>query len=78
MADPIPDLDHHSEPDQSEPPPEPNLALSLELLARKIGLLSGAPKSKSAIKPHTPDVFDGTDPSKLDTFIFQCSMYMTA
>jgi hypothetical protein len=77
-ADPIPDPDHHSEPDQSEPPPEPNLACSLELLARKIGSLSGAPKSKSAIKPRIPDVFNDTDPSKLNTFIFQCSMYMTA
>jgi hypothetical protein len=31
-ADPIPDPDHHSEPDQSEPPPEPNLTHMLGLL----------------------------------------------
>jgi hypothetical protein len=60
------------------PQPENSLARSLELLANKIGSISQPPKPKSTIKPRTPDVFDGTDPSKLDTFIFQCSMYIAA
>jgi len=72
-----PDPDQNSDSDHSEQPPEPNLARSLELLANKIGSFPGS-KPRSAIKPRTPDVFDGTDPSKLDTFIFQCSMYMSA
>jgi hypothetical protein len=71
-SDLLPDSDRDPDPDQSEP----NLARSLELLARKIGSISGAPKAQTAIKPRTPDVFDGTDPSKIDTFVFQCSMYM--
>ena len=29
----------------------------------------------SRAKPHAPDVFDGSDPSKMETFILQCSMY---
>jgi hypothetical protein len=58
-----------------EPPPE-NLAQALELLAKMIGSISGS-KRISAIKPRVPDVFDGTNPSKLETFIFQCSMYMS-
>jgi hypothetical protein len=73
-SDHTPNLDQHSKPNQFEP----NLARLLELLVRKVGSLSGASKSKSLIKPHTPDVFDGMDPSKLKTFIFQCSMYMMA
>jgi len=31
---------------------------------------------KSHVKPRSPDTFDGSDPEKLDTFIFQCSMYI--
>jgi len=33
-------------------------------------------KPKSRVKPRSPDTFDGSDPGKLDTFIFQCSMYI--
>ena len=29
----------------------------------------------SRAKPRAPDVFDGTDPSKIEIFILQCSMY---
>jgi hypothetical protein len=35
-------------------------------------------KPKSTAKPRNPDVFDGTDPSKIDTFVFQCLMYISA
>jgi hypothetical protein len=78
VSDRQPDSDQDRDPEPSEPPPEYNLARSLELLASKIGSLSGAPKTKGSVKPRTPDVFDGSDPSKLDTFVFQCSMYVTA
>jgi hypothetical protein len=47
-------------------------------LATNIASLSAPPKPKSNIKPRTPDIFDGTDPAKVDTFTFQCSMYFTA
>ena len=73
---PDPDLDLDS--DHSDAPPEHNLARSLELLANKIAKMPASSKPKSTIKPRTPDVFDGTDSSKLETFIFQCSMYMSA
>ncbi len=53
--------------------PDQSLARALEHLASKI-----APKSKSTIKPRVPDVFDGSDPGKLEMFTFQCSMYITA
>ncbi len=28
-------------------------------------------------KPHSPDPFDGSDLNKLDTFLFQCGMYIS-
>ena len=31
---------------------------------------------KSHVKPRSPDPFDGSNLGKLDTFIFQCSMYI--
>jgi len=31
---------------------------------------------KSCVKPRSPDTFDGSNPGKLDAFIFQCSMYI--
>jgi len=31
---------------------------------------------KSRVKPRSPDTFDGSDPGKLDAFIFQCSIYI--
>jgi len=31
---------------------------------------------KSRVKPRSPDTFDGSNPGKLDAFIFQCSMYI--
>jgi len=33
-------------------------------------------KPKNQVKPRIPDTFDGSDPGKLETFIFQCSMYL--
>ena len=74
--------DHSDHSDQnvkpSAPQTTPSLAHSLALLSRKLHTLSRTPKSKPAVKPRTPDVFDGSDPSKLDTFIFQCSIYLAA
>jgi len=71
--DPNPDRDPDQEPDKPAPHLDNFLACLLQLLANKI---ASAPKPKSMIKPCSPDVFDGSDPTKLDVFTFQCSMYM--
>ena len=34
------------------------------------------PQMSSRAKPRAPDTFDGSDPSKLDSFILQCSLYI--
>jgi hypothetical protein len=84
--EPNPEVAPGPDPDDSDPEREedsadsdndaPNLALSLKLLAKKI---SKIPQSKSSsIKPRSPDTFDGTDPNKLETFVFQVSMYIEA
>ena len=64
----------------ASPAPHPDnfLARSLQLLANKIASIPEALKPKSTIKPRSPDVFDGSDPTKLDVFTFQCSMYIAA
>lgn len=73
-----PEDNQSPDPDQPDTQSEPNLARSLELLATKISALPGPQAPKSTIKPRVPDVFDGSDSSKLDTFIFQCTMYISA
>lgn len=73
-----PDDPDDNEPDEPAAQPDQSLARSLALLANKIGSISEQPKSKSKVKQRAPDVFDGTDASKLDTFVFQCSMYISA
>jgi hypothetical protein len=60
------------------PQPEQSLAKSLTLLANEIANISQAPKPQAKVQQRAPDAFDGTDPSKLDTFVFQCSMYISA
>ena len=74
---PDPDLNPNNR-NEAGTQPDHSLAGSLKLLAEKISSISAHPKPKSNIKPRTPDVFDGTDPSKVDTFTFQCSMYYNA
>jgi hypothetical protein len=69
-----PDPDQIVPADQLDPP----LARVLELLANKIASIPEAQSSKSVVKPCVPDVFDGSDPNKLEMFTFQCSMYITA
>jgi len=76
--DPDQDPDPDQEPDEPAPHPDNFLARSLQLLANKIASIPEALKPKSTIKPRSPDVFDGSDPTKLDVFTFQCSMYMAA
>jgi len=65
---------------QQEDDPKPgerDLAQALEFLANKIaGMPSAASKLKNQVKPRIPDTFDSSDPGKLETFIFQCSMYL--
>ena len=63
--------------DDPEPdvPGERDLAQALEFLANKIaGMPSAASKSKNQVKPCIPDTFDGSNPRRLETFIFQCNM----
>jgi hypothetical protein len=35
------------------------------------------PEPTARAKPRAPDTFDGSDPQELDTFILQCSLYIT-
>lgn len=65
-----------SQPDVSQP--DTSLARSLALLAEKIGSIAKPPKQRSRLQQRAPDIFDGTDPGKLDTFVFQTSLYMAA
>ena len=69
------DHSHHSDASDSDED-EPNLARSLRLLSKRIGDISSGGSASNSIKPRNPDTFDGTDPNKLDTFIFQCSMFI--
>jgi hypothetical protein len=73
---------HHSDDsasnrDEPAPHPDQDLARSLQRLVSTINSLSTAPRSKR-INSRVPDIFDGSDPKKLDTFVFQCSMYIAA
>ena len=38
---------------------------------------AGRSAPKSRLKARSPDTFDGTDPSKLETFEFQCTSYIS-
>ena len=74
-----PEPDHEPNPAEAAPQlPDQALARSLELLANNIALFPQAQKPKPTTKYRVPDVFDGTDPSKHDTFVFQCAMYLAA
>jgi len=71
-----PDPDPKDDPDPIDPPDlEMDLAQALQLLANKIGGMPSQ-KSKTSIKPRVPDTFDGSDPNKLEVFLFQCQMYL--
>ena len=70
--------DHPDQDPTPVPDPDQALARSLELLANKISTIPAAQKPKSNVKPRKPDTFDGTDPDKLETFTFQCAMYVAA
>lgn len=78
--DPLPNPD--DQPEEEEHLGAKNadnvLSKSLTLLASKIGAIADTPKSRSSVKPRTPDSFDGSDPYKLEAFTFQCSMYISA
>ena len=52
------------------------MAQSLMLLAKKIDVMPHS--KKHSIKPREPDVFNGTDPNKLDNYIFQLMLYLAA
>lgn len=63
---------------QSRSITDESIRQSLELLFRRLPSLVTAPDRSHAVKTRTPDAFDGSDPRKLDNFIFQCSMYFAA
>ena len=52
-------------------------AMTDRLAALSIPAPAPQPDPKPRVKPRSPDPFDGSDPSKLEIFIFQCSMYIT-
>jgi len=71
-----PDPNPKDDPDPIDPSdPEMDLAQALQLLAKKIGRMPSQ-KPKTLIKPRVPDTFDGSDPNKLEVFLFQCQMYL--
>jgi len=72
------DADDDSNPDEPAPPPDQSLAQTLRFLATKIGDISKPSKPRSRVQQRVPDVFDGTDPAKLDTYTFQVSMYISS
>ena len=65
--------------DQEEPAPQSDVSLaqSLDRLVTQLASLSAVSKSPSAVTHRVPDIFNGTNTSLLDTFIFQCSMYIS-
>src|SRR5579863_3603872 len=65
-------------PPEPEPQSTESLAQTLRLLVEKIGNLSEPSRPRSKIHHRVPDVFDGTDTSKLETFVFQLSMYISS
>src|SRR5580765_7679964 len=67
-----------SNPDQSLLMSDQSLAQSLAILACKLGSFSDQPRQQNAIKSRVPDPFDGSDPAKLDNFLFQSTMYIAA
>jgi len=73
-------ISSHSTPSLSDllPFSDKSLSDSVRHLTQQLMSLSALLKSKSTTKPHTPDVYDGSNPAELDTFIFQCSMYFAA
>jgi hypothetical protein len=71
--------DHVNETsDQSSSAIDTSVAQTLKALLGKFTMLADKSKPRNAIKPRIPDIFDGSDPQKLDNFIFQCSMYISA
>ena len=76
--DPNNEDDGFIDPNAAAPQLDQSLAQSLRLLASKIGTISTPLKSKSKVQQRVPDTFNGTDPSKLDTFTFQCGLYISA
>jgi len=73
-------ISSHSPPSLSNPLPFSDKfhSDSVRHLMLQLMLLSILLKGKFTAKPCTPDVYNGSDPTKLNTFIFQCSMYFAA
>lgn len=72
----IDNSDHEApkEPAREEEPQDKFLSV----LTRLADNFDHPSKPKSRVKHRNPDSFDGTDPSKLDTFMFQCQLYIAA
>jgi hypothetical protein len=77
-SDPSSDGDSDSDSSvQPAPQPDKSLAKTLRFLAKKIGNIQKPSKPRPKVQQRVPDIFDGTDPSKMDTFTFQVSMYIS-
>ena len=72
------DPDPDDENDKTGSQPEISLARSLTLLAKQLGTFSKPKKLRLKIQQCALDTFDGTDPGKLETFLFQVDLYMAA
>jgi hypothetical protein len=77
-TDDNPDGNPPPDPDEPAAQPEQTLAQSLTVLAGKIAEISKPSQPQSKVQQRSPDIFDGTDSGKLDTFVFQCSMFIAA
>lgn len=74
---PVPsDIEYADPPEPSEPRMAPDNAFFIKALERITARLD-TPHSK-VVKAKSPDVFDGSDPKKLDNFMFQCQLAFDA
>ena len=75
-------LHHSSQPQRMVHSPDlgshQSLIQSINLLHSQLASWSSTPNAESAAKPRTPDVFDGSDPTAIDSFLFQCYLYFAA
>jgi hypothetical protein len=77
------DDDGDGDPDDPRDPEDSEEEISNADLAKAILALSKGKGKESAskktpFKPREPDTFDGSSPSKLRTFVFQCQVYFNA
>jgi hypothetical protein len=60
-------------PSELPPDDQPNLAEAILLMTEALRRRENTPRSAAPVK--APDIFDGSDPKKLNNFILQCNLY---